>query len=648
MVVFRTIRSKLIIGIVSLLIIMTLAFTVVATQRTESALRVEIEATHQARAEGIASELDRRMTDALAFAEAAGRNELFRQAVPDDARDENGTVPPDEQQERRVFLEQLVATVDLFGAAILVDEAGDVVLGEPYAAQVATRIEESEGPQPGRLEVLAQLAEGFDEGFVVRGPAPGTWSAVVPLQDQQGVFQGILLFEGRNAPLIAFVEDVVEDNATVLFILDDQHRVIAGPAPYTTGSDLARATAALDRAEGSLIISLEDGRYLASDFQSGATSWRLILATDTDAAFDPVQRILRTTVLLGGLALVFGVVMSLVLAQGITVPLRRLQEASQRVTAGAYGTQVRVSTRDELADLAGAFNAMSSRLQEENQRLMRYQESLEETVEERTAAYREKNDELEAFVYAASHDLRTPIISLDWLLQELEDNLPEDGRSPEVVKTVQRIRANIDGMDRLVSDLLELSRIGRTEGEPEPVVIRQVVEEVLTALSARIEERQATVEVDVPDAAVVVADSRRMHQVLSNLIANALKYGRDEEARVSVRAVPIGDRGRPWKWRIDVADNGPGVPEEQRERIFMLFQTAPDPLGRPIQGTGVGLAMVRKIILAYGGQIHVADAPGGGALFWFTLPAPRRPSGQRPGAPEATATKDRGAERGTE
>ena len=649
MALFRSIRSKILVGSVSLLVVMTVAVTVVATQHTQTALRSQIEETHKAQAERVAADLDAIVLDAKRLADAVARSSTFSSPVPEANRTDDGAVPEQDMGGRRALLSEVLSHTHLVGAAILVDAGGKIVLGEPYDAQRREVAYQGSEPAVDRYEVLASLAApdageaepGPRKGpFIQRGETAGSWVVVAPVHDDVGEapdtpYLGVLVFEGGSAPLLEFVRDPDRSGDQSVFIVDDQGIVVAGPSGFPAGRSLQKESATLASATGGTgVVTLGGRDHLASLFPLSSTDWDLLLATDEEVAFAAIGKIVRTTVVLGGLALVFGILMSLVLAQDLAVPIRRLQEAAKRVTAGEYGTQVRVSTHDELSDLAGAFNAMSARLQEENQRLLRYQESLEETVGERTRELWEKNDELEAFVYAASHDLRTPIISLDWLAQELGDQISHTDVPPEIRRTLDRIRANIEGMDRLVNDLLELSRIGRTEGEPAPVPLGELVQSVVDELAPRLAERHATVSVEAASLPVVMADRRRMHQVFANLIGNGLKYGRDTGGVIRVRATPIGNPERPWKWRIEVIDNGPGVPQEYRERIFLLFQRAPDPLGRPIEGTGVGLAIVRKIVRAYGGDIQVTDAQGGGALFWFTLPAPRAPKAQpRGGVP---------------
>lgn len=233
-------------------------------------------------------------------------------------------------------------------------------------------------------------------------------------------------------------------------------------------------------------------------------------------------------------------------------------------------------------------------------------------------ALRQRSEEMESFAYAVSHDLRTPLVSLDWLVEELRDTLDETHTDEN--ELIRRIQRNIESMDDLVNALLDLARIGQEDSALDASAdLGQVVGEVVDGLAGECARRGITVDVVGP-LPVVRADPVRMTQVFSNLVGNAVKFVEDATGHVQVRAhEQIADTGAPV-WRIEVQDNGPGVPTDYKERIFRLFERAPDPLGRPIGGTGVGLALARKVVRHYGGELDVRDARGGGSVFFLDIP----------------------------
>lgn len=640
MALFRSIRSKIILGVVALLVLMAVSLTVVATERTEAALEEYIVQTQHARATKIAQDLEGFVQSTHALAAKAVEHPAFIEPIPEAQRGQNGTVPASSESAKREVLRQLVRTGDQFENIVAYDLEGLPYLSYPTVNAWTVAETPPEDGVP-RAFILAQLLnQSKQPSFITRGTDPGSWDLVAMVRDAEGRPWAMLVFHARLDALAPVLPQGDLGAAEKALVMDDQGTVLASSSGYTPGDDLRSQFSSLSRAPGGTdLVTLGGKEHLASRVAADGTAWSVVLSIERAVAFAAVDEILRSTVLISLVALVVGVTLSLVLGHDVGVPVKRLIAGAERVTAGEYGTQVRVSTRDELSDLAGAFNSMSARLLEENQRLIRYQETLEDTVAERTSELTEKNDELEAFVYAASHDLRTPIISLDWLMRELADAIPKDHRDANIERALQRMETNIEGMDQLISDLLELSRIGRTEGDPTAVSLSEIVGAVIEELGPRLRERGVTLDADMASLPTVRADARRMHQVFLNLIENGIKYGRDEGAHMWIRAQPIGDPQRPVKWRIEVADNGPGIPEAERDRIFMLFQRASDPLGRDIQGTGVGLALVRKIIRAYGGDVRVRQAPDGGALFSITLPSLHAPR-QRAARPVASRASE--------
>ena len=223
------------------------------------------------------------------------------------------------------------------------------------------------------------------------------------------------------------------------------------------------------------------------------------------------------------------------------------------------------------------------------------------------------NEELDAFAYVVSHDLAQPLQVvfgyLELLSSQYGDSL--DPRAREWVETALR---NVDRTRALVRDVLGYARAGSTSGARESVDVHAVLDAVLEGLSAAVEESGGRVEITdgIPP---VFGDAGQLGQVFQNLVSNGLKFRRPELAPVvSVSGVP-GD----GEVRITVADNGIGIAPEHRGRVFEMFQRVGDRTA--YAGTGVGLAIVRKVVERHGGHISVDEAEGGGSAFHLTLPA---------------------------
>jgi PAS domain S-box-containing protein len=222
------------------------------------------------------------------------------------------------------------------------------------------------------------------------------------------------------------------------------------------------------------------------------------------------------------------------------------------------------------------------------------------------------NKELEQFAYVASHDLQEPLRMVGSYMQLLAERY--QGQLDE--RAERYIAYAVDGanrMKRLIDDLLAYSRAGTQSTALVPTDSQAVLEDVLGGLQVAIEEKQATVTYD--PLPTVLADEVQLGQVFQNLIANALKFSNEAPPRIHVGAQRDAERGA---WRFSVADNGIGLDPKFAERIFVIFQRLHGPTEYP--GTGMGLAICKKIVERHGGRMWVESQPGQGATFYFTLP----------------------------
>ncbi|MGB8981998.1 MAG: PAS domain S-box protein, partial [Anaerolineales bacterium] len=232
---------------------------------------------------------------------------------------------------------------------------------------------------------------------------------------------------------------------------------------------------------------------------------------------------------------------------------------------------------------------------------------------EREALIREleaKNAELERFTYTVSHDLKAPLITIRGFLGYIEQDALS-GDMERLKADIRRIVAATDKLHRLLNELLELSRIGRLMNPPENVALGDLVQEVLKLMEGRLRQTDAQVQVQA-DLPVVFGDAQRLQEVIQNLLDNALKFVRQQTRPV----IQIGTSGEEHDMPIIyVRDNGIGIAPEHHERIFGLFNK----LNPEIDGTGVGLTIVKRIVEVHGGRIWVESEPGRGATFYFTL-----------------------------
>lgn len=230
-----------------------------------------------------------------------------------------------------------------------------------------------------------------------------------------------------------------------------------------------------------------------------------------------------------------------------------------------------------------------------------------------------KNAELERFTYTVSHDLKSPLITIKGFLGYLREDA-QSGNMERLEKDIQRIDSAADKMQKLLYDLLELSRIGRLLNQPVEIPFNTLVADALELVNGRISARGIAISVgeDLPS---IFGDRQRLLEVLQNLIDNAAKFMGDQPAprieigaQTAVNDMPV----------FYVRDNGIGIAPEFAENIFGLFNK----LDAQSEGTGIGLALVKRIVEFHGGRIWVESEVGKGATFYFTLPASETPPSQ--------------------
>jgi PAS domain S-box-containing protein len=260
---------------------------------------------------------------------------------------------------------------------------------------------------------------------------------------------------------------------------------------------------------------------------------------------------------------------------------------------------VDITTLQAMADLVA--NALeNARLYTERVRLNKELES--------------QNEELERFTYTVSHDLRSPLVTIRGFLGYLKQDA-ESGDMTRFDRDMTRIANAVDKMQTLLTELLELSRIGRVANPPESVPFGEILRETLDLLSGPLEAGniRLTIKGDLP---IVHVDRLRIAEVLQNLIGNAIKFmGDQQQPAIEVGTEGTDADGKPIFY---VRDNGIGIDPKYHERIFGLFNR----LDPTIEGTGIGLTLVRRIIEIHEGRIWVRSEPGKGATFFFTLPTP--------------------------
>jgi len=271
------------------------------------------------------------------------------------------------------------------------------------------------------------------------------------------------------------------------------------------------------------------------------------------------------------------------------------------------------ATPEVLRSKVAVFIELFKKTQEvrrQEQALRALNAQLEQRVAERTAELQRSNEELQQFAYVVSHDLQEPLRVVASYVQQLAERY-QDKLEAEASELISYALDGAKRMQQLIVDLLAYSRIETTGQEFAPTDCEGVLQRVLSDLRVAIEESGAEVTHDpLPQ---VMADNVQLGQVLQNLLGNAIKFRSQEPPRIHVSARQEGQQ-----WVFSVRDNGIGINPRYAERIFGIFERLHPRTEYP--GTGIGLAICKKIVERHGGQIGVESEPGKGAAFFFTLP----------------------------
>lgn len=324
---------------------------------------------------------------------------------------------------------------------------------------------------------------------------------------------------------------------------------------------------------------------------------------------------LVTITLLGGSLLAVTLILLILQAIRRDVAARTAAQARVREQAEAIAVQAEQLEQQqiELEQQVEEQQVLNEELADANQRLARSTRRRERLIRQ----LERSNKDLDQFAYVASHDLKAPLRGIanlsSWIEEDLASVMTDDTR-----EQMHLMRGRVHRMEALIDGILQYSRAGRVRTAPEPVdtgaLVRDVVELIAPPAGTQIVVAEA-----MPQ---VLAERVPLQQVFMNLIGNAVKYARRSAGPVEVRVLwseEPTDPEAPRLYRFSIADNGPGIAPQYHERVFGIFQTLQS--RDQVEGTGIGLSVVKKIVEGQGGRVWVESAEGEGATFHFTWPA---------------------------
>jgi signal transduction histidine kinase len=489
----------------------------------------------------------------------------------------------------------------------------------------------------GTLAVLAVLAGGLVAWITVqtRGTSNELTNSILPAQAQAYRLQGALVDQEtgvRGYGLtgdVRFLQPFTAGLATEKAAAAALRAEIDGKKPLTT--DLARierAAQAWRAGYAAPVISRARRGPLSGDdltlLDRGKAAFdrlRVLFATQNahltrqavaDQAALGRARVFQNWVYVTILVvfLLAAAALAVLLDRTVIRPLHRLRTAADEVAGGDYSHHIEPSGPADLRALSAAVEGMRSELVT----ALDASRAAQSVLDAQAAELRRSNAELEQFAYVASHDLQEPLRKVASFCQLLEkryrDQLDERG--------LKYIDFAVDGAKRmqvLINDLLTFSRVGRASDVLEPVPLDKPLNAAATALSTAIEETSAVIERpgSLPE---VMGDATLLGMLWQNLIGNAIKFrAADRTPVIRITADEQPDGG----WRIGVADNGIGVPAEFADKVFVIFQRLHARDAYP--GTGIGLALCKRIVEQHGGEMSLDTTYSGGTRIYFTLPA---------------------------
>lgn len=478
----------------------------------------------------------------------------------------------------------------------------------------------------GLVLVLRQVDEALTTETSRTFPARIAASQLLTsLVDQETGLRGYAL-TGDARFLEPYRQGVVDEQAARaelerLVDRDDPARValLTVDAAIVAWRDQYASLRIADGTAGGTDRSIEFGRELFERVRETSAALDARLAQDLEAAEAKADRDRRLAVIvLGamGVAVLAGVVgLQRALRTAVLGPMKRLAAQVATVSGGEHAMPIRPDGPPDIQTMGAGVESMRLELMG----ALHEVEDQRRSLERRALELARSNADLEQFAYVASHDLQEPLRKVASFCQLLEQRY--GGQLDE--RADQYIAFAVDGakrMQRLIDDLLTFSRVGRTSDGFVELDLTETVQAAWNALDRRVQETGARLECDIaPEAGRVSGDASLLGVLFGNLLGNSLKYRHpDRPPRVRVRAAVAGGMVR-----IDVSDNGIGIPEQYADKVFVIFQRLH---GRDeYEGTGIGLALVKKIVEFHGGTISLGPPPAQGACITFELPlAPGR------------------------
>ena len=478
--------------------------------------------------------------------------------------------------------------------------AAGVYFGPVYAPQLLSN------PEARSIEVVVRETPVGGPPFAAGTGVFGETLDLVVIQDlvrqTLGTSGYVYAVDARGVP-IAYPNSAAFTHRSLTF-----PQVAKALASSKTGSTLGR--------------NFRGEKVLSTWATVAPVGWKVFVEQPYSAAFAPVRgKIWRTALLLAAF-LAVGIGLSVLLARRLVRPVKQMRTAAGRIGAGAYDERIELRRRDELGDLADDLNRMATSLQASVQVLEQRVEERTRELEQALAELSRKGRQLEVasrhkseFLANMSHELRTPLNAMIGFSRVLRKRMYGEINAKQE-EYLDDILSSGNHLLSLINDVLDLSKVeaGQVELEVATFSLREALQRGVVMVREPAVEKGVRLSLALaPAVDLVEGDERRLRQVVYNLLSNAVKFTPGGGC-IDVRSSQVNG-----EVQVSVTDTGPGVAPEDHERIFEEFQQTDVGVDQR-DGTGLGLALSKRLVELHGGRIWVESEPGQGSRFVFTLP----------------------------
>lgn len=465
-----------------------------------------------------------------------------------------------------------------------------------YGMEVAVKVHPPSGPSLGVLVITYDVEKLFSGINAIKIGETGHANVVRS--------DGMMLIDPLLPPMSLKVDDeflkIVAKPSPGWALADDEHggvNAILGYAPVPLTSALGPAA-------------------------FGGRQWHVFLGLSPEETYAPFRSFLLKMAFLGLIFIVLISVFAQIISKRILHPLASLKTGAEMIGKGKLDYNIDIHTGDEVEALANEFNEMTRKLRESRRMLMDWNAELEQEIKRRTYDLRIANEELRRadrmkseFLANMSHELRTPLNSIIGFSEVLSDQL-HGPLSEKQLRHVSNILISGRHLLQLINDILDLSKVeaGKMELHYNVIPLREFFENIMMGFRLQIQKKGLVVSYEVDGVDRVIADVTRFKQILLNIVSNAIKFSL-ENGRITLLARRNGDF-----IEISVTDTGIGINKENQQVIFQEFRQIDASFTRKYEGTGLGLALTKKLVELHGGKIWVDSEEGRGSTFTISIP----------------------------